>query len=72
MRHMRDAHQTYTYGYRLPGLVERKAFYVGELTCDLKSWYYVFGIFGCLWPYSLWVESKINRFKVDTMKVVTL
>lgn len=55
MRHTRDAHQDFTYGYQLPGLVDRKAFFVGELGCNLNCWYYVCGLIGLLWPYSLWV-----------------
>lgn len=31
IRNTRDAHQHFTMGYSVPGLVERKAFYVGEL-----------------------------------------
>lgn len=64
MRHTRDSHQDFTFGYQLPGLVERKAFFVGEMECNMKSWYYTCGLLGLLWPYSLWVERKISRFNV--------
>ena len=55
MRHTRDAHQDFAYGYKLPGLVERKAYFVGELSCNYKMWYYLCGVVGCLWPFSLCV-----------------
>lgn len=67
-RHCRDVHQSYTMGYAVPGLIERQAFYVGELGCDYGVWMYIFGLAGLLWPYSLWVESKIDRFSVEYMK----
>ena len=72
MRHTRDVHQDFSYGYSLPGLVERKAFFVGELGCNYKLWYYLCGFVGLLWPFSLCVESKISRFDVISMKVVTI
>jgi hypothetical protein len=50
-----DTHQDFTMGYKLEGMVERKAFFVGELDCDLNSWFYVCGMVGCLCPYSYWV-----------------
>lgn len=58
--------------YNIPTLVEKMAFYVGDLGCNYNFWYYVFAILGLLWPYSLWVESKINRFDVAFLKVVTM
>lgn len=70
MRHTRDAHQDFSSGYEVPGLIARKAFFVGELSCNFGTWLYVFGFFGLLWPYSLWVESKISRFDVESMKVL--
>lgn len=54
--------------YVIPGLVDKMAFYVGDLGCNYNCWYYVFALIGLLWPYSLWVESKINRFEVKFMK----
>ena len=71
-RHCFDVHQTYTFGYTLPGLIERKAFYAGELGCNYSLWFHLCGLCGLLWPYSLCVESKISRFVVVSMKVVTI
>lgn len=59
-------------GYSVPGLIERKAFYVGELNCDYATGFYAFSAFGFIWPYSLWMESKINRFEIDFMKVLKI
>ena len=56
--------------YDVPGLIERKAFYVGSLDCQFKTWFYIFALIGFAWPYSLWVEAKITRFDVETMKVL--
>jgi hypothetical protein len=63
-----DTYQDYTMGYSLPGLIERQSFYVGDLECDYGTWMYLFGLIGLIWPYSLWVESKIARFSIDYMK----
>lgn len=71
-RNSYDSYQTYEYKYEVPGLVERKAFYVGKLECDFGGWYYLCGMFCCLWPYSLWVEKKISRFVVDYLKILTI
>jgi hypothetical protein len=30
-----DVLQNFTFGYKVPGMIERKAFYVGKLDCDL-------------------------------------
>ena len=72
MRHTRDVHQDFSYKYGLPGLIERKAFVAGELGCNYQLWYYLCGCIGLLWPFSLRVESKISRFDVVSMKVVTV
>jgi hypothetical protein len=72
IRHTFDTYQTFTYKYEVPGLVERKAFYVGDLECEFGGWYYLCGMIGCLWPYSMWVEGKISRFVVDYLKILTL
>ena len=50
-----DTYQDFSSKYEVPGLVERKAFFVGELNCSYELWYYIFGMLGMLWPYSLWV-----------------
>lgn len=55
MRNTRDAHQDFTMKYEVPGLVERKSFYVGNRGCDFNAWFYVFTAIGLIWPYSLWV-----------------
>jgi hypothetical protein len=72
MRHTRDSHQDFSYGYKINGLVERKTFFVEEMSCNYKMWFYLCGIVGLLWPYSLCVESKINRFDVFAIKAVTI
>lgn len=68
----RDEHQRFNLHYNIPNLVEKMSFYVGELGCNYNCWYYVFTIFGLIYPYSLWVESKIKRFDVTYTKVVTM
>jgi hypothetical protein len=50
-----DTHQSFNMTYNIPGLVEKMAFYVGDLSCNYNSWYYIFAIIGLIWPYSLWV-----------------
>ncbi len=55
MRHTFDTHQSFSNGFQVEGLVERQTFYLGELGCNLKGWYYALGLLGLLWPYSLWV-----------------
>ena len=68
----RDTYQNFNMLYNIPNLVEKMTFYVGDLGCNYNCWYYAFTIFGLLWPYSIWVESKISRFDVAFMKVVTM
>ena len=65
-------HQEFNFGYSVPSLVERKAFYVGDLEVNFKLWFYVLGALGLVWPYCLWVEKRIRRFEVESMKVITL
>jgi hypothetical protein len=71
-RNVFDVHQNFGMSYNIPGLVEKMAFYVGDLGCNYNCWYYVFAAVGLLWPYSLWVESKISRFEVSFMKVIKM
>ena len=71
-RNYSDYHQDYTMRYEVPGLEPRKAFFVGELQCAYNLWYYVFGALGLMWPYSMWLESKIERFEINNMKVLTI
>lgn len=68
----RDAYQDFHMSYDVPGLIEKMTFYVGDLDCNYNCWFYFFTIIGLLWPYSVWVESKINRFEVAFMKTVRL
>lgn len=56
--------------YEVPELIERKSFYVGNLSCDYYGWFYFFTAIGMIWPYCLWVEAKIKRFEIETMKVL--
>ena len=72
VRNCSDVHQDFSFKYEVPGLIERKAFYVGELQCDFSTWFWCCGMLCLLWPYSLWVESKISRFVVDMMKILTI
>lgn len=67
----RDQYQTYTCDYEIPGLIDKQSFYAKELDCKFLQWFFTFGIFGMIWPYSLWVESKVDRFNVDLTKVLT-
>lgn len=66
----RDAYQNYTSDYEIPGLVERQTFFVGQLNCKYLNWFLIFGLLGLVWPYSLWVEKKVDRFTVDLTKVL--
>lgn len=68
----RDEFQDYTIRYDVPGLVHKHTFYVGELGCNYSTWLYILALLGLLWPYSLWVESKISRFNVSFMKILTV
>jgi hypothetical protein len=54
-RHTRDVHQDFSYNFVVPGLVQRKTYFIGELNCKYKVWYYILGIVGFLWLYSIWV-----------------
>jgi hypothetical protein len=55
MRNTRDSNQDFSSIYETPGLIEKMAFFVGNLNCSYGTWFYIFGIFGLVWPYSLWV-----------------
>ena len=55
MRHTFDVHQNFSMNYEIPGLIERRAFFVGDLGCNYKLWLILLGLIGLLWPYSLWV-----------------
>lgn len=68
----RDDYQDIKMSYNIPNLELKRAFYVGDLGCDYSCWFGLFTMFGLVWPYSLWVESKISRFDVTYTKVVTM
>ena len=55
-RNTRDSLQNFSMNYEVPGLIERKAFYVGKLDYNYKAYLIFFGLIGLLWPYSLWFE----------------
>ena len=67
-----DTHQDFDYNYTVPGLTARKCFYIG----DEKPKWFLFLIIctflGLIWPFSLLVEKKINRFNIDFLKVLTI
>jgi hypothetical protein len=71
MLNKRDQFQNYSMLYEIPGLVEKQSFYVGELNCKYLQWFFLFGAVGLVWPYSLWVESKVDRFNINLTKVLT-
>lgn len=72
MRHRRDVHQDYSYNYELPSLKPRMTFYVGQEPKNYYCGFVVASIFGCIWPYSMSVENKVNRFNIDFMKILTM
>lgn len=68
----RDQYQNYTCNYEIPGLIDKQAFYAKEPNCKFLQWYFLFGVVGLIWPYSLWIESKVDRFTVDLTKILTI
>ncbi len=56
----------------VPGLVDRKSFYIGENKPNwgqkIKKW----SVIGLVWPYSMWIESQISRYNISFMKVLTM
>lgn len=71
-KNQKDAKQDYSYGYTVPGMVERTAFYTSKPCCDYSTWLYIFAAVGLLWPFSLIVESRVSRFDVEIAKVATI
>jgi hypothetical protein len=64
-RQKRDIYQSFSYAYVLPGLIERETFQLGEESnCSYLRWFYVCGLAGLLWPFSIWLEQRTSRFKV--------
>lgn len=55
LRHTSDSHQTFYFDYTIAGKGMKKAYMIGQLTCDYIYWYYIFGVVALLWPYSMWV-----------------
>lgn len=47
-------------------------FYLGKGKQSYGCWLVFFSIFGFVWPYSMYVESKVSRFDVNYMKVLAL
>lgn len=70
MRNMKDSYQTFTLKYVIPNMIMKKSFMFKESGCDYSCWFYLFGALGLIWPYSLWVESKIDRYEVKIRKAV--
>lgn len=72
LKNKKDSKQDYSYGFTVPGLIERRAFYINKPCCDYLTWMYVFGAIGLLWPFTLFVESRIGRYEVQLIKVATV
>ena len=68
----RDQFQDYSCTYEIPGLIDKQAFYAKLPDCKFLHWYFLLGILGLIWPYSLWIESKVDRFSVDLTKILTM
>lgn len=63
-RHRRDVHQNYSQNFTLPGLIARLSFYIGQKPKNYKCIFIFCSIFGLVWPYSMYVESKVSRFDI--------
>ena len=50
-----DKYQSYSFGYTIPGLIERKTFYGEDVNCLYENWFYFFGVIGFLWCASVWI-----------------
>lgn len=70
MRNMKDDYQKFTIKYVIPNMILKKSFMFKEAGCDYSSWFYLFSLVGLIWPYSLWVESNIDRYEVKIRKAI--
>ena len=69
MVHNRDVHQDASFHFVIPGLVERVTFYTKE---EIGAcWFYVWGILGMGYFYSLFNESKVSRYEINIVKRIT-
>ena len=71
-RHRRDIHQEYSQNFVIPGLKERMTFYIGGEPKNYTLYLVLWTLFGLIWPFSMWIETRINRFDVLYMKVIGL
>ena len=72
MRHRRDVHQTYSQNFLLPDVKPKMTFYIGAKPASYRCYLVLWTLVGMAWPFSMWVESKISRFNVEYMKILTL
>lgn len=70
MRNMKDSYQKFTIKYIIPNVVLKKTFMFKDSGCEYSTWFYLFGLVGLIWPYSIWVESKIDRYEVKLIKAI--
>ena len=45
---------------------------MGEQPCHFGTGLILASLFLMAWPYSMWVESKIDRFHITYRKVLTI
>ena len=72
LRHRRDIHQLYTEKFEVPGMKDRVGFFIGEGKPNFTVPLVLFALIGLVWPFSLVIESRITRFTLNFMKIVTL
>jgi hypothetical protein len=58
--------------YVIPGLATQQTFYIGEYYSMHRKGLIIFGFLGLIWPYSIWVEHNIERYRIPITKVVTI
>lgn len=68
----RDAYQDFRYTYNTPGLVERMTFFIGKKKPNWFGWLIFFSLIGLIWPYSMWIETKISRYTIKFLKVLKM
>lgn len=70
LRNTKDVNQKFTIEYKIPNVILKRSFMFKDSGCDYSAWFCMFSMVGLIWPYCLWVESKIDRFEVKLTKAI--
>lgn len=53
-------------------MVAKQVFTTEAISCNYKVLYYIFLFLGLVWPYSIWMERKLNKYSLSITKLVTI